>query len=525
MKLTDGLKSWLVEHTDVTSDASDEEFTKAAGMAMASGDLGVKEFEELSTDPKAPEANQLLSLLGKMNDRLDSIEASRSVENKTEGTESKETETKPKEKSGRPEWMQQMVNRFDDTEAVDPTKEGVVRVKGAWERYDTTKTALVHPEMTRRGAKNHRAGQPVQEFGRTHDTPSDRDKALAGAWAKLQIATAQRGGSVRMGFDALPEHDKELLCYLCEKGEWDDTENGKAKTRKGYPGGIKQLIDEAGGSQGLEAVPIVFDDQIIETPLLYGELFPDVNVVPIDRGRRIEGVATGTVTGGWGGVDATNIALFVTTAYISAFDTTIYRWEGAIQIGLDFMSDSPIDFGAHVTRQYGERLLEDLDDVIATGNGTTQPDGIADSAATNVTFGGATNLGNYESLRFAVAKPEHSQAVRNTAVFIGTETSYVRARAIPVGGTDARRIFGQDYDSYSIMGRPFRINESLTNQQILYGILARYRMYRRRGLTVRTSTEGQTLIRLNEMLISVTARFGGQIERGAAFAEATDAPA
>jgi HK97 family phage major capsid protein len=292
----------------------------------------------------------------------------------------------------------------------------------------------------------------------------------------------------------------------------------------------KAIIDDA-TSGGLEAAPIVFDDQVIQTPLLHGELFPLVNQIPIERGRRIEGVATGTVTSSWGGIDATNITLFTTTSYITAFDTTIYRWQGAIQIGLDFLSDTPIDFGAHVTAQYGERLLEDMDTVIATGNGTDRPEGVMQrTGVTAVNFGNTTSIGNYESLRFAVAKPEHRSDLMASAVFCGNETSYMRVKALPVGAADARRLFGtgnfgtSGYDNYGIMDRPFKINESLTNRQIFYCLLKRYRMYRRRGLTMRTSQEGDTLIRGNLMLITCTARYGGQLERGACAARTTTAP-
>jgi len=218
--------------------------------------------------------------------------------------------------------------------------------------------------------------------------------------------------------------------------------------------------------------------------------------------------------------------LFDTTSYISAFDTTIYRWEGSIRIGLDFLSDTPIDFGQHVTSQYGERLLEDLDDVIAVGNGTTQPEGIVNKSGISlVAWGGATSIGNYESLRFGVAKAEHRPNVKNTAVFCGTETSYQRARALPVGASDARRLFGMDYDTYALMERAYKINESMNDTDVFYAILARYRMYRRKGLTIRTSTEGDTLIRRNEMLIVAMARYGGQLERAACAALTVTAPA
>lgn len=430
---------------------------------------------------------------------------------------------------------------WDDSDDGEKTVE--VRVKEAAEQYShNTKTALQYPSTTKAGRPHPMAGQPVYDDaddGRLLETTSQREKAVSGAYMKLLVATSRNGGSRKMAFQSLSSHDQQLIMYGLHKMEWAgySGEAGAAPKAHGIneyradikgmltPSQRKAIIDESGGSGGLEAVPIVFDDDVIQTPLLHGELYPLVKVKPLDRGRRVEGVSTGTVTGSWGGIDDTAISLFNTNSYISAFDTTVFRWEGAIQIGLDFLSDSPIDFGAHVTEQYGERLLEDLDDVVAAGNGTTQPEGVINkSGATSVTFGSATSLGNYESLRFGVAKPEHRSTVAASAVFCGTETSYQRARAIPVGASDARRIMGYDYSSYNWMERPYKINESLTNAQIFYAILARYRMYRRRGLTIRTSTEGQTLMLNNEMLIVAMARFGGQMERGACVAVTTDAP-
>jgi hypothetical protein len=368
---------------------------------------------------------------------------------------------------------------------------------------------------------------------RVMESPSERDKAITGAWAKF-LCRAQQVKSGRIAWMDLPDHDRELISHAMDNHLWggithpDDTRGGDIANivnRRLTDREKQALIDDA-LSGGISAAPIVFDDQIVEAPLLYGELFPEVTQVPLDRGRRVEGASIGTVTGAWGGVDDTAVALFNTNGYVAAFNTTVFRWEGSVRIGLDFLSDSPIDFGAVFTRQYGERLLEDLDDVVATGNGTTQPLGVINTVgATAVAFGGATTLGNYETLRFTVPKQEHRPNVKASAVFCSTEVSYRRARAIPVGAADARRLGGMDYSSYMWMGHPYKINASLANNQIFYAVLARYRMYVRRGLTLRTSTEGDTLIRRNELLIVAMARYGGQMERAAAEAITTTAPA
>ena len=207
-----------------------------------------------------------------------------------------------------------------------------VRVKEAAEQYSSTKGAMTYPAATKSGRAHPLAGRPVYDFaegGRPLDEPSQRDKAVAGAFCKLLCATAQRGGSKTFGYQALPDHDKSLLHYAMDQMEWSGASDGgdhaDIKHRRLTPNEQKAVIDDA-VSGGLEAAPIVFDDQVISTPLLYGELYPLVNTVAIPRGRRIEGVTVSRVTGAWGGVDATAITLFNTAAYVAAFDTTIFRW-------------------------------------------------------------------------------------------------------------------------------------------------------------------------------------------------------
>ncbi len=543
MNLTAKLREWIIAECGLSKDATDDEFRKAVGDVLSSGKLSVDKFKELSTEPEDKDTNELAQKLdaiveglGKLTESLASKEVPKKEEKKKE--EKKETPPEDKkENKAEPSDLAKMVSSMSGTPTEPDSKDINIRVKEAAEGYDTSRKMAIFPSHTKAGNLHPMAGRPMMNYSeraRPLETSSQLDLAICGVFAKFLIAKSQRGGSKTFGFQSLSQHDKELLLYALENCKWsgasDGLRDGCGNTadiieRRLLPSEQKDLIDDA-VSGGLEAAPIVFDDAIIQTPLLYGELFPLVNVVPLDRGRRIEGVATGTVTGGWGGVDATAIALFATAGYVSAFDTTVFRWEGAFRIGLDFLSDTPIDFGQHITQQYGERLLEDLDDVIAVGNGTTQPTGVVNTVGAGVVaWGGATSLGNYESLRFGVTKQEHGAAVKSSAVFCGTETSYQRARAIPVGVTDARRLGGMNYDSYQWMERPYKINASLANTQVFYAILARYRMYRRRGLTISTSTEGDTLTRRNELLIVAMARYGGQMERGATVAITTTAPA
>lgn len=546
MLLTNALKNYCIAELSVTAGAADDVFKKAAGEALVSGKMTSEKYAELSKPDAAPAATAFEKRLDDMSSSIKSLVdvVTGLVTPAKAAVVAPTGEAAP---SGTKAVEAPLGTKLAAMAGVNPNSDGTgttVVVKRAHEGYAAAKGGMTYGAMTKDNRPHPMAGQPVIDYGgsgRPVETLSQRDKAICGAYAKFLCSTRQSNGSKSIGFAKLNDHDKDLLQFALQEEKWAGASgNGDDRfadivDRKLHPSEQKALIDDA-ISGGLEAAPIVFDDAIITTPLLNGELYPLVNVVPLDRGRRIEGVATGTVTGGWGGVDDSEIALFNTASYVSAFDTTIFRWEGAIKVGLDFLSDSPIDFGNHITQQYGERLLEDLDDVIATGNGSTQPEGVMNkSGATSVNFGGTTSLGNYESLLFGIGKNERRPNVAASTVFCGTDTSYQRARAIPVGANDARRLGGMSnfggqvgsggYLNYSWMDHPFKINNSLTNAQIFYAILARYRMYRRRGLTMRTSTEGDTLIRRNEMLMVATARYGGQQERGATIVRTTTAPA
>ncbi len=547
-KITQLLKTWLIENCDVKADATDDELRKAASDALVSQELSVEKYAELCVEPEEKEVQEFNTKLDGIANGLEKLtdvltkqaetKPKEKGEEESEKKDEKKTETKdekPKEKKVTA--LEKMVTSIGME--VEDEKTLNVRVKEAVEQYDTTTKAMTYPMQTKDGRSHPNAGRTVMNFsekGSVVNEPSDKDKAVVGAFCKFLCSKAKANGSSTFGFQALPQHDKELLCYAMENEKWggcgpDNTDPRFADIvdRKLTQREQKALIDDA-TSGGIEAAPIVFDDQVIQAPLLFGELFPLVNVVPLDRGRRIEGVSIGTVTGSWGGVDDTAITLFTTTSYVSAFDTTVYRWEGAITIGLDFLSDTPIDFAQIITQQYGERLMEDLDDVIAAGNGTDRPEGVMNkTGATSVAWGGSTSIGNYESLLFAVPKAEDKRA-GNSAIFCGTFQSYQRMKALNVSAADARRLFAGSstntgtYKDYAMMGVPYKINETLANTQVFYAVLNKYRMYRRRGLFMRSSTEGDTLIRKNEMLMIAMARYGGQMERGAPAAVTTTAP-
>jgi len=304
MNLTDALRRYLVDNCGVEKDASDDDYRKAAGDALASGKLSAEKLAELLADTKAKPANELASKLDAIVKSLgDFVEAQTKPKEEPKKTEppEKEIPIDEYERSGMAKKIAGMAGGVEGEGEAE--KEPKIRLKAAVERYATTKSALTD-----------KAGKPVMNYcedGRPMDDSSERDKAVAGAWAKWTVARSQCHGSRSLAFQMLPQHDKEVLQWALENEKWNgwtgmDANFTDFEERRLTPSERKALIDDT-TSGGLEAVPIVFDDLVIQAPLLYGELYPLVNTVPLDRGRRVEGVSTGTVTGSWGGVDDTAI--------------------------------------------------------------------------------------------------------------------------------------------------------------------------------------------------------------------------
>jgi HK97 family phage major capsid protein len=177
-----------------------------------------------------------------------------------------------------------------------------------------------------------------------------------------------------------------------------------------------------------------------------------------------------------------------------------------------------------VTAQYGQRLLKELDEVIIQGDGTTQPEGVINQTGVNtVSFGAAATVSMYMQLLFAVTKEFKRGYSANRIAFFGSEVSYRRARDIQVGASDQRLVFEYDVESYSLLGHPYLIDDTLSNQIIGFCNFAWYRMYRRLGLTITSTTEGKTLKRLNQLLIVMRSRWGGALTHGDACSKTTNA--
>lgn len=550
-KLTDPLKKHVREAYNLPADAADELYTKTIQDKIKDGSLTFDKLAELTADPK-PDAKSVVGTMVKeavspLEKALATIAEGQARLTQMMADTLQKSLIKPSEV---PAPLQDAAKNgvVPDTKAVqagtqtapNPTEvmkaaaEAQTRVKGVQERYSHTTKAAVYPNFSAKNTPHPLAGRPATFAGRPIEEPSELAKAVSGAYFKWAIQGSLLPNEKQ--YVPLTEHDKELVQYALNECEWTGYVKGYAddglanvsylQNRDGCTLVNRQKLTEMQRkdilddvtSGGISAVPLYFDDAMVLTPVLYGEVFPLVEVINMARGRLIDGSSMSNPTWTWGTAEGTSITPFSTTSFIAAMDSTIYPIVGAVNLGLDFESDSPIDVGGNIIRKFGEKLMEQLDTVVCTGaSGSSQPTGIFNASGTTTITpangaGGAPTISDYEGLYFGVAKAfRRDLGGLARSVFIGNETSYRRCRGIPVGTSDARRVFGMTHGDYMVMDRPYKIVNALTNQQIAFCNLAGYRMYRRLGMTVRVETGGSTLALKNERLIVVRGRFGGTL--------------
>jgi HK97 family phage major capsid protein len=476
--ITTELKDWLYANKLADATGTDEYFRKQASDAITSGKLTVEDLQRL-TD--------------KARDRLKNIVADGVKQAMGDNTA--------------PAGRKSITNPNNpDPAAVFGVSASQVRVKAAGESYLVQKSVAKHKKTER---------VVHDEQGRECMTASELECAKAGAFIKYM---AIKGG-VQI---VLTEHERGLMEEMFERDTWVGLYDGAwQKNISGMK--MKALLSDS-LSGGTNANPEWFDQNLITFPLLTGELFPMVDLQEVPRSASVEGATVATPTAVWGTESGTAISLYDTDSMVGTFNNSVHALTIAVEVGRDYLSDAIVDVGRYIMQLMGERMSAEIEKAIALGDGTSQPTGLFTASGMNsVTTGGTWDVGDVEGLLFGIGKQYRTS---RKCAFVSNDQVYSRIRGLATGITgDTRRTFGNDEESYQIFGRPWKIQQDIPNTKTLFGDLARYRLYRRLGITLEVTTAGRELQLKNAALFTARARFAGNVTDGLAFAKATDCAA
>lgn len=520
MKLTEALKKYAEQSLGVEAGSEDVAYTEAITKALVGGDLSAEKYAELSADQTKTKREEFVSgIMGEMSKSQDALVA------KLVGALSPQQEEKQVDESAdamriaAEEAVKKYQASLADTGDAATAKgmlqdegkqDANIRVKKASERYSQTKTAVTWEKGLNRGQP---ARHLVDSVSKGYDEPSQAEYAKCGAIAKWKMIAAARKAGIDI---TLNEHEKQLVAEAVNEDTWVGplSNGGYGGSRRFSDMEVKTVLDETGGSVGAEAVPEYFDDAIIATPLLHGELFPLVNVISVPRGSSADGFSIGTPTF-VSTASGSAVSPFSTTSFVAAFDTTFYPATCAIEFGRDFISDATPQFGQAVIAQIGQEALRWLDEQIAVGDGTTEPQGIFTASGTAVSsVGGTTASMVYNdavNLAFGIDKAHRNAFGGNRTVYVMSDNQYKLLMEIATGVTgDTRPIFGMNLKDYRLGDYDVKIQNNISGGSLALANLGGYRMYRRQGLQFETEEGGRTLILANKRLVCARMRWGGQ---------------
>lgn len=409
-------------------------------------------------------------------------------------------------------------------------------VKLAIDSYSGAKSNLVYTKYHKSDKDHALAGQPMlDDTGRQLESTSERQKAFIGAFFKWRMQSTIPPHAMPRALK-MTDHDWDLVNWGARNEKWvgELHVDGGVRELKGRllnDMEVKALLNETGtGSYGNYTVPLVYDDAVIQTSILTGELFPFVNCINLSRGNSVHAYSMVRPTLQENVAEGTAITLFNTASFFGTLDTTIYTACGAMTFGLDWQADTPVDVASLVIQEFADAAAAYLDNAVAIGDGTGQMTGIFTASGTQAvpsSIGptGPWTAGDLQSLYFGLNKAERNRKP-SYLCYVGNDNTWKRLKQITVGPNDARRLFNTNgvnsalgsLGTYQIMDVPYKVAIGCTDTQLAFGNLKRYRAYRRLGGSFKYEERGQTLMLSNLGLIVFRMRYGGQPELGAAFA-------
>ena len=303
MRLTDELKGWLVEHTQVEKTASDEEFGAAVTKAITDDTLSAEELYRLTageadlaktvadavTEGLAPLAKQVADVSAEV-DRM-----------KAEPDDLKSQIAKLAAAVQAPAAPEEKDSEATAAKVFAPVEGGgngdspKVDLIPMDKMYSDTRKSLYHSKDDEHPGL---ADQPVM-FGVDHaarfaplakdcvplpprqmESQSELDLAIAGAYFKWAANNQNRSGMPLPRRYRMTDHDKELIKFAIRERKWtgivgrgsaDDIDESEGSQHVVHNRLLtewqrKALLDD-GTSGGTEAAPIEFDAAVITTPL------------------------------------------------------------------------------------------------------------------------------------------------------------------------------------------------------------------------------------------------------------------
>lgn len=286
---------------------------------------------------------------------------------------------------------------------------------------------------------------------------------------------------------------------------------------------IKAMVGSSDAAGGY-AIPTGFAAEIIALEMELSELFPYVTVEPVlvRSGNRPREDTAASAT--WDDTEnSENSAESDPT--LGQFSWTAHKCKAFTYVSDELEQESPSGIANFVKRRLSEIFRNEIDKVLAIGNGSTQPTGLYSSSDISAVSGvtGTLTFKMVRKLRFGL-KNKWIQNDGAGATRKNRSTRFVCNQATwgwveGLEDTAGNPVFKTDPNSDAPVmpfGFPPSIQDNMPDGHIIFGNLRHYQVSRLEQITIASDNGGDNF-RKDRICIKARQRLDGNLTRGDAF--------
>ncbi len=281
-----------------------------------------------------------------------------------------------------------------------------------------------------------------------------------------------------------------------------------------------KALSEGTSSAGGYLVPAGFREEIVMRLPEESELAPYVRVVPVhtDSGN-IPSLAT-DISVTWTSASGENTSFTESDPVLGTVAWALKRADAITKISRELAADATPSIMEFISQLFREAIARERDKMIAIGDGSTQPTGLANTS-------GITTLSSF-------GVPTFSKLVEMEQ---NLKRKYRRHARWIMNGTNLRRIFSLladngeplfrremigDVPVSRILGYPVSQQDDLDDSEIYFGDLSFYLLFDREEMGIESTTTGGDAFVNHQIFIKVFERIDGKVGLTDAFVKASD---
>ena len=278
-----------------------------------------------------------------------------------------------------------------------------------------------------------------------------------------------------------------------------------------HPTNVKAL-SEGTDSAGGYLVPTEYIAELVKRLPELSELYPYVRNIPVKSNAGTMPALLTDIEMSWD--EAENAALDETDPVFTQVSYSIHRCNALSKMSAELVEDADPGMIGVITELFTEAVAAERDKMIATGNGSTQPQGLASATVSVVSVSGSITFAKLREIEFLLKKKYRKGArwvVGNTALRYVMSLKDDNGRPLFNGGNIDAGV------QPTLLGYPISQQDDLASTEMYLGDLKRYLWFDRRKVTIGQTDVGGDAFAYNQVWTKLIERCDGKLALGEAF--------